>query len=215
MGIVFGIIREEMPAFALVHKAQSYEVRRYGPSILAECSYGKGGWGQGGDGTPFSALAKYIGVFGKPANSVDGSKGTSIAMTAPVIVQAPKSTAIAMTAPVVVDAASSSKEHTMSFVLPASRFKSVDEAPKPLDPRIRLRQVPERLQAVRSFTWSFNAAAARRNLEMLVSEVEADGWQIIRTEEGDPKWQAAGYNPPFTIPFLKRNEVLVDVAEKS
>ncbi len=55
MGMVLGIVREEMPQFTLVHKAATYEVRRYGPSVIAECSYG-GHWGDSNDGRPFGAL---------------------------------------------------------------------------------------------------------------------------------------------------------------
>ena len=207
MGMVLGIVREEMPQFTLVHKAATYEVRRYGPSVIAECSYG-GHWGDSNDGRPFGALARYIGVFGDPQNK----KQDSIAMTAPVLVT-PTREPIAMTAPVLVTA--QAQADTMAFVLPASRYNTVAEAPAPTDPRVRLRQLPERLQAVRTFTWSFSAAAARKHLEMLCSDLASDGWTPRRRTDGDFEWQAAGYNPPFTLPFMRRNEVLVTVEEKN
>ena len=95
-------------------------------------------------------------------------------------------------------------------------FDAPDEALRALcaDPRVRLRQLPERLQAVRTFTWSFSAAAARKHLEMLCSDLALDGWTPRRRTDGDYEWQAAGYNPPFTLPFMRRNEVLVTVEEK-
>ena len=156
MGIVMGVIREEMPQFTLIHKAATYEVRKYAPSVIAETSFGTGGWGGGSDGKPFGALARYIGVFGTPMNAATG-KPEAIAMTAPVLVTAPEP--VAMTAPVLVSPTST--QHTMAFVLPASRYKTVDEAPKPTDPRVHLRQLPERLQAVRQYSWTFSPGVAR------------------------------------------------------
>lgn len=78
----------------------------------------------------------------------------------------------------------------------------------------RLRQLPERLMAVRSFSWSFKAERARQQLQVLLADLHRDGWMVKRTASGEIDWQAAGYNPPFTIPFLKTNEVLVSVEDK-
>ena len=235
---MLGKISEETPAFTVLHKAVSYEVRKYGPSVVAECSYGPGGWGNGNDGSPFGALAKYIGVFGKAQNEQKGAS-EAIAMTAPVLVTngnkpttelvtPPASQKIAMTAPVLVTPSNSrsklpawrwcrcpdgvgqphlelraalpapcspgaalpappgstrrcpqcmrpprmlrcthprSDSSTMAFVLPSSKYKTVAEAPTPTDPRVTLRQLPERVQAVRTFTWSFKPEAAKSQLQ--------------------------------------------------
>ena len=197
----------------VVHKAATYEVRRYAPSVIAECSYGQGGWGAGNDGSPFGALARYIGVFGTPQNAA-GSGGEKIPMTAPVLVTAAAAEPepIAMTAPVLVSA--TEKSHTMGFVLPASKYSTVAEAPQPTDPRVTLRQLPERLQASRTFTWSFTPERAKAQLQLLLADLASDGWSVRKTASGEPDWQAAGYNPPFAVPFLKKNEVLVHVEEK-
>jgi len=204
----------EMPNYAVVHKAVSYEVRRYAPSIVAECNFAKGGWGEGDDGSPFGVLARYIGVFGKPENLWQSNGGTAepIAMTAPVIVTAPEP--ISMTAPVLVSPTQGDNAHTMAFVLPASRFQTVAAAPQPTDSRVTLRQLPERLQAVRTYSWNFRPDSAKEQLAALLADLQTDGWAVKHTAAGHPEWQAAGYNPPFALPFLKRNEVLVSVEEK-
>jgi hypothetical protein len=38
-------------------------------------------------------------------------------------------------------------------------------------------------------------------------------WIAARNLEATQTWQAAGYNPPWTLPWLRRNEVLVTLAE--
>lgn len=215
MGMILGIVREEMPRHSVVHRAASYEVRRYAPSVVAETNFDSA-WGSGSDGQPFGALARYIGVFGTPQNrAAGGAGGQPIAMTAPVLVSpeppgAPE--AIAMTAPVLVSAPASSR-HTMAFVLPASEYASVEQAPVPTDSRIKLRQLPERLQAVRSFTWSFEAERARAQLAELLADLDRDGWRAKRGTDGEVEWQAAAYNPPFALPFMKLNEVFVNVED--
>jgi hypothetical protein len=174
-------------------------------------------------------------------------------MTAPVLVT-PKAEPIAMTAPVLVTPGQSTGD-TMAFVLPASKYKTIDEAPAPTDPRVRLRrawlaldpsnsespshwhwlltagrpaahpeadgsrlasaELPERLQASRVFSWSFGSTAAQRQLETLLADLKRDGWVPRLGANGQVDWQAAGYNPPFALPFMKRNEVLVTVEEKA
>jgi hypothetical protein len=77
-------------------------------------------------------------------------------MTAPVLI-APE--AIPMTAPVLVAGGGEAAGDTMSFVLPASKYSKVEDAPVPTNPNIKLQQLPERVQAVRAFTWSFRAVS--------------------------------------------------------
>merc|ERR1711924_572482 len=83
-------------------------------------------------------LARYIGAFGKPQNVHQGGS-EAIAMTAPVLVTPPSPQKIAMTAPVLV---TPSESHTMAFVLPASKYSSVEDAPKPTDPGSRCANFP-------------------------------------------------------------------------
>ena len=71
------------------------------------------------------------------------------------------------------------------------------------------------VQAVRTYTWSFKAEAAKSQLQLLLADLAKDEWTVVKRADGEAEWQAAGYNPPFTLPFLKRNEVLVSVRPKA
>ena len=98
----------------------------------------------------------------------------------------------------------------MMFLLPASKFKNIDEAPVPSNPNVRLQTLPERTQAVRTFSGNLRASRAREQLTELLADIKADG----RWAPSEPLcWQAAGYNAPFVLPWFKTNEVLVNVAE--
>ena len=198
MGVVFGRIAEEMPRHTIVQRNATYQIRRYEPSIAVMCDYSKG-WGTSSDGTPFGSLARYIGVFGNPEN-MQPSKG--------------KAEPIAMTAPVLID--SGADTHTMMFLLPASKYSSIEAAPTPSNPNVRLQTLPARLQAVRTFTGNLRPERAREQLALLLADIRRDGW-VTKAPPGKTdgvEWQAAGYNAPFVIPFLKTNEVLVNVEEK-
>ena len=85
----------------------------------------------------------------------------------------------------------------------------------PVDNAVKLRQLPSRTQAVGTFTWSLKEANVAAHLEALVQEIEADPeWDTVVTHNGEPEWCAAGYNAPFTIPFLRTNEVMVTVKRR-
>ena len=189
MGVVFGKISEEMPRHAVVAQAANFAVRRYEASIAVQCDYGANGWGVSSDGSPFGNLARYIGVFSEAHNQ--------------------QKQPIAMTAPVLIDAAKAER-HMMMFLLPASKFKNIDEAPVPSNPNVRLQTLPERTQAVRTFSGNLRASRAKEQLTELLADIKADG----RWAPSEPlSWQAAGYNAPFVLPWFKTNEVLVNVAE--
>lgn len=199
MGVVFGKISEELPRHSVVFKAASYTVRRYEPSVAVQCDYTQG-WGRSADGGPFGALARYIGVFSQPEN-VAKSHG--------------KPEPISMTAPVLIDP-SNQHNHTMMFLLPR-KYGSVEDAPLPANPNVRLQQLPARLQAVRTFNGNLRPARAREQLDLLLADLKADGWQTKNASDDTAAgvdWVVAGYNAPFVLPYFKTNEVMVGVEER-
>ncbi|CAM9869680.1 unnamed protein product [Pylaiella littoralis] len=210
MGGTFGK-SESVPApdFDLLGKGTNYEIRAYSPYVVAEVAEESGDSGQD---ERFRTLAKYIGVFGKPANTAaGGGDGRSIAMTAPVVTGNPsldQGTTISMTAPVVESSGSAS--NTMQFIMP-KEFKTISDLPAPTDSRVSLRQVPEHVYLVRQFSGNMGSgdrhdATAERERAVAVSGAEADGW-FSEYVQASSKFLVARYDPPWTLPFLRTNEL--------
>lgn len=126
-----------------------------------------------------------------------------VAMTAPAEIGVPEQ--VAMTAPVQTAAAKGGE--VMRFFLPASYTATT--APKPTDPRVTIVEVPPATVAVLRFSglWDEQAFEAR----------EAELLGVLE----DSPWRPAGspatlfYDPPWTLPFLRRNEVAVPVVERA
>ncbi len=91
---------------------------------------------------------------------------------------------------------------TMRFVLP--RAVAADPPPA-TDPTVRIVTLPARTVAAIRFSGSFGPAAVAAHLATLQAMLAAAG----KRTKGTPSF--LGYDPPFTIPFLRRNEVAIEV----
>ena len=109
---------------------------------------------------------------------------------------------IAMTAPVFLDQTEKTTE-TMSFVLPANF--SLQTSPLPNDTAVKLSELRNFTVAVISFSGFLNQSSILIHQSRLQNWIMKRGLRAI----GQPK--AAGYNPPFTLPFLRRNEILIPI----
>ena len=197
---VFGIRSgTEQPAYQVVAElGEAVEVRRYGPRLAAEVEVEAGDEARN---AAFRILANYI--FG------DNRAREEIAMTAPVeIAKDSEGETIAMTAPV--ETARGDGRLTMRFFLPAAFTEA--NVPRPTDPRVRILTVPGETLAVRRFTGWHGP-----------DDVEAEEARLRATLDGAAldgvAWRPAGeavaffYDPPWTIPFLRRNEVALPVVD--
>ncbi len=130
-------------------------------------------------------------------------------MTAPVVVAKPEP--IAMTAPVVVDSKQKGLKK-MSFILPC--IYTINTAPIPDDPRVKLEAVPGKVVAVRTFSGTHDYDD-RTQLNALLNDLANDeDYEPILDSNKEPKFSLAYYNPPFALPWLRTNEVMVDVEDK-
>jgi hypothetical protein len=200
MGSVIGKTGVAEPAYDVLYKhtdAFPYEIRRYGQRFAAQASYDGSN-----DNTPFGVLARYIGVFGTPEN--EGSQ--PIAMTAPVI---KKPTSIAMTAPVI----KNSQSPTMDFVLPAE-YDSMEKIPKPTNPAVTIHAIPPQVGAVHRYSGSMKDETARQNAQKLGRQLQKDGIQQMTEDYAVENYEYWGFNPPFTLPMYRRNEVWISLDEE-
>jgi len=77
--------------------------------------------------------------------------------------------------------------------------------PKPKNPAVILREVPGKRYAALVFSGLAGHAKAQQNTDALLAWLKARNITPIGTP------QLARYNPPWTLPFLRRNEILVEV----
>ncbi|MSS74854.1 heme-binding protein [Candidatus Pacearchaeota archaeon] len=187
--------RVEQADYTVIKKMKGYEIREYPAHIIAQTTV-KGSYGESMN-NGFRIVAGYI--FG------GNTKKESIAMTAPVVSQSGKgekiSESIAMTAPVVVTAEGESQ--IISFGMP--RSYTLETLPTPNDPRVKIVMIPTKKYAVLQFSGYRSDARVKKMQEKLASSLVRDG---VSTE-GSTAY--AGYNAPWTPPWMNRNEVLVEV----
>ena len=174
----------ETVPYTVVARLDDVELRRYPESTVVETT---------ADSQPaaFRRLFRYI------AGANTGE--TEIEMTAPVEMSAGGAT-IAMTAPVEVGGAN---ENRMRFYLPEEY--STETAPQPTDDAVELVEMPERTLAVRRFSWRPTEERIEREKTALVDRLDESNVPVA----GEPFFM--GYDAPWTLPFLRRNEVAVEV----
>jgi len=189
-GAITAMATEEAP-YTVLKTDGIFELREYPPQILAEIIV-EGELEDAGN-KAFRPLFRYI--------SGDNKSRGKIAMTAPVS-QEQKGEKISMTAPV--SQQSIQGKWAVSFMMPASY--TMETLPTPDDSNIKLRQVPARRVAVVRYSgfWSEE--------KYLLQKEKLEKWIIDNRfiVTGDPVW--ARYNSPFTLWFMRRNEILIPVA---
>lgn len=192
---VFGIRSEENPKYVVVKQSDDKEIRAYSAHIVAKTTV-SGEYKQA-QRDAFKILAGYI--FG------GNEKKQQISMTAPVAV-APSTQGqiekISMTAPVMVT--ESEQGWTMTFMMPSAY--RLEDLPTPNDKRIQFEAVSEKTFGVIRFSGLEND---RKNGEKIMELREWLGsfpqYKVI----GSPVF--AGYDPPWTIPFLRKNEMMLEL----
>ena len=191
--IAFGYFssRVKEPKFSVIAKKDGYEIREYAPYIEARVKV----IGEYRDalGAGFNILAGYI--FG------GNTSKQSIAMTAPVSEQ--RSEPIAMTAPVS-ETALPGNDRVISFVMPEEY--TLATLPTPNDKRIEIVEVPKHQSAVLRYSGYNRAGTVAEKKAKLLEYLKRDGVVVVGVPRG------AGYNPPWTPPFMNRNEILVDIS---
>ncbi|SOX52921.1 heme-binding protein, partial [Mycobacterium ahvazicum] len=182
----------EEPDHSVEKLTENVEIRRYGARIAAETTVRADE--ESARNAGFRRLARYI--FGANRDS------QKIAMTAPVEQRTGKGEKIAMTAPVA-QVRAGDQEWVIRFFMPAD--KTLESLPVPDDAEVRLVSVPPETMAVRRFSGSRSARAVAAQTAELFNTLRDNGFKA--TDEP----AAWFYDPPWTVPPLRRNEIAVPV----
>lgn len=182
---------EEAP-YEVVSSEGDFELRDYAAQIVAEVIVNDDFSSAGN--SAFRPLFKYI--------SGDNTAQADIAMTSPVS-QVKQNQEIAMTSPV--GQRASSDGWAVSFMMPAEM--TMDTVPRPNNPAVTIREIPAHRMATVRYSGRWTEKRYQEHLARLLSWVETQGLSV----NGEPVF--ARYNAPFTPWFMRRNEILLPVAE--
>ena len=179
----------ETPSYKVIQSKGKIEIREFDPMVIAEVQVV--GRRKDAISSGFKLLADYI--FG---NNISQE---NIDTTATI--QQPASEKIAMTAPVQQQLANNS--WLVSFVMPSEY--NLEDLPKPKNIEVKLKNVPVK----RFVTIRFSGTSSDENLakhkKLLVEFIKTNSISVTGTSK------YAFYNPPWTLPLMRRNEVMFEV----
>ncbi|KAM7264785.1 hypothetical protein ACFE04_002468 [Oxalis oulophora] len=190
----------ETVKFKVLSRGDTYEVREVEPYFIAETTMpGKTGFDFSGSSQSFNVLAEYL--FGK------NTKKETMEMTTPVFTRKTQSSngeKMDMTTPVITKKLEDEEKWQMSFVLP-SKFGS--DLPLPKDSSVKIKEVPKKLIAVVAFSGFVTDEEVKQRERKLRDALRYD--EQFQVKEG-ASVEVAQYNPPFTLPFTRRNEISLE-----
>ncbi|OAE35949.1 hypothetical protein AXG93_4303s1010 [Marchantia polymorpha subsp. ruderalis] len=191
--------------YRVIRKEPGYEIRVVESYMIAETDMsGESGFDFVSSGQAFNTLAEYI--FGK------NTSRETMPMNTPVLLQRneTKSQKMEMTTPVFTQKASEEGTWRMAFLIPSKFDES--NLPIPDNTSVKIRRVPSKTVAVTAFSGFVTEDVLEKKEREIRRALEKDNQ--VRTK-GSVLPEIAQYNPPFTPPFMRRNEVSVEVEYKA
>lgn len=185
-----GIRNSEEARYDLLLEENNIQVRNYEKVLIAETQT-QGNYKESSNAA-FKRLANYI--FG------DNQSQQDISMTTPVM-QQQENEEIAMTVPVYQQKGQAS--WTMRFVLPAKY--NLETIPLPNDPNVNVYYRPEKKIASIRYSGFITNDKIEQHSQQLIKWLEEKQFKILSAP------YSAAYDPPWTIPFLRRNEVHIEI----
>ena len=187
----FTVMAIEEPEFISIEKKDAFEIREYKSKLIAQVLVS--GTFDSASNKGFRLLADFI--FGNNKTN-EGSK--KIEMTAPVITRE-ASEKIEMTAPVISE--ETERGWFISFNMPKEYTK--ETLPVPNNSEVKIIEVPSEKFAVITFSGLVRDKKYVEMLNLLNEEMKKRNLEA----KGPPV--LARYNPPWTLPFLRRNELML------
>ncbi len=187
---IVGIRNADEPRYQVLTEEGPIQIRHYPSLVVAQTEVNANY--KNASGLAFQRLAGYI--FG------NNKKQQAISMTAPVI-QQQQAEKLAMTAPVMQQ--KSGAVWVMTFLLPQGYTLST--APVPLDSAVLIQEIPDKKVATLRYTGSLSEQGIEEKSAELTDWLSQQHYQAISPP------RSAAYDPPWTLPFLRRNEVHIDI----
>ena len=172
----------EEPDYKIIKSNQNYEIRKYSDRLAVEVEFSS-------ESSGFRYLFNYI--------SGENTTSEKVSMTVPVT----QSAKIDMTAPVT--QSNKDGKMLMQFYLP-SKF-SIENAPIPTNKRVKLVTIEGGYYAVKRYSGRTSDTNYKKHLEKLKENLISDN---IETLDDGIK---AIFNGPFTLPIMRRNEVMMKI----
>ena len=172
----------EEPTYSIVKSNENYEIRKYSDRLAVEVEFSS-------ESSGFRYLFNYI--------SGENTTSEKVNMTVPVT----QSAKIDMTAPVT--QSNKDGKMLMQFFLP-SKF-TIDTAPTPTNKRVKLVIIEGGYYAIKRYSGRTSDSNYKKHLEKLKENLISDN---IETLDDGIK---AIFNGPFTLPIMRRNEVMMKI----
>lgn len=194
----------EEPAYDTIVSQVPFELRHYAPILIAQTVVN--GDMDTASSKGFRLIADFI--FGNNL-AADTGQAAKIAMTAPVTM-APQPSKIAMTAPVTIEQQSvetslaGPSQWRIHFVMP--RQYTLANIPKPNNSAVTLLELPHKYMVVHRYSGLNTVARVQEKTKETLAWAKQQSLQVI----GIP--QLSRYDPPWTLPLFRRNEIMVEVA---
>ena len=179
----------EEPKFEVLLTDGSFEIRQYAPYLTAETLV-MGDMDEA-SGKGFRLIADYI--FGNN-QAISSTASEKISMTAPVTIE-PQ---------MVTGSMETSKQWLVKFIMPSQY--TLATIPKPKNSAVNLREVPSKRYAVLKYSGINFQSKVQSKTQEAIEWVAKRNLQVI----GQP--QLSRYDPPWTLPMLRRNEVMIEIS---
>ena len=218
LALVFGFLGMESamaieePTYDVRISQAPFELRHYAPTLIAQTLV-EGDMDEASN-KGFRLIADFIFGNNLAANSEQAAK---IAMTAPVTVE-PQSSKIAMTAPVTLEPQSgsapagqsgdtrvaSTKQWRIHFVMPSQY--NLATIPKPKNSAVTLHELPSKYFVVHRYSGFNTVARVQEKTDEALAWAKQQSLKVVGTP------QLSRYDPPWTLPMFRRNEIMMEVA---
>jgi hypothetical protein len=194
---LFGSQKEAEPGYNLVIDENHVQIRMYNAYLIARLKI-EGDEEDQSRETAYMRLLNY--VLGR------NTRTEKISAMAPLIQEDITTRFNALLSLEVPGGPKKLKAFEVSVVLP-THF-NLETAPMPMDPEIKLEKVKPHLTAVVKFSGLCGKHKRERLSKYLSLWLHEKGYTAVSSP------RVAKYNPPFTLPFMRRNEIHIDVSKR-